>query len=212
MQKSKKSSVYKKKLNILKLSKNIIVKNGWNENSLKVISEKTNFSLDELNVLFPDGYKDLLIFSLDEINLQLENYFKKYNLIRLPLHKRIRKILITKINLLNKNKNFYKKIFFFLILPHNSRLLSKQLYKSVDLIWFIAGDHSTDFNYYTKRIILLGIYSRVILNFFNNNDLKKLEELIDVNLNYVSKIPQLKKRLNLFKENIPSIFSILKKI
>jgi len=212
MKKNKKSLIYKKRLNILKLSKNIIVKNGWNENSLKVISEKTNFSLNELNVLFPEGYKDLLIFSLDEINLQLENYFKKINLIRFPLHKRIRKILITKINLMNKSKNFYKKIFFYLLLPHNSRFLSKQLYKSVDLMWFIAGDNSTDFNYYTKRIILLGIYSRIILNFFNNSDLKKLEELIDVNLNYVSKIPKLKKRLSFFKENIPSFFNVLRKI
>ena len=36
MKKNKKSLIYKKRLNILKLSKNIIVKNGWNENSLKV--------------------------------------------------------------------------------------------------------------------------------------------------------------------------------
>ena len=63
MKKNKKSLIYKKRLNILKLSKNIIVKNGWNENSLKAISEKTNFSLDELNVLFPEGNKDQLIFS-----------------------------------------------------------------------------------------------------------------------------------------------------
>ena len=77
MKKNKKNLVYKKRLNILKLSKNIIVKKGWNKNTLKAISAQTNFSLDELNVLFPKGYKDLLIFSLDEINLQLENYFKK---------------------------------------------------------------------------------------------------------------------------------------
>ena len=212
MKKTKKNLLYKKKLNLLKFSKKIVIENGWNDNTFNEIIEKTNYSLNELNILFPSGFKDLLIFSLDDLNLQLEEFFNKSNLIRLPLHKRIRKILITKIHLMNKSKKFYKKIFFFLLLPHNNKLLLKQLYKSVDLIWKIAGDNSTDFNYYTKRIILSGIYSRVILNFFNNDDLIKIEEIIDINLNYVLKIPKFKKRLSLVKENIPNFFKILKNI
>jgi len=212
MKKIKESLLYKKKSNVLKVSKKIVIENGWNDNTFNMIIEKTNYSANELNILFPRGYKDLLIFSLEDLNSKLEDFFKKSNLIRLPLHKRVRKILITKIHLMHKSKNFYKKNFLFLLLPQNNRLLIKQLYKSVDLIWNIAGDNSTDFNYYTKRIILSGIYSRVILNFYNNNNLKKTEEILDINLNYVSNIPKLKKRLSLIKENIPNFFKILKNI
>ena len=212
MKKIKKNLLYKKKLNLLKISKKIVIENGWNENIFNKIIENTSYSFNELNTLFPSGYKDLLIFSLDDLNFQLEEFFKKSNLSRLPIHKRIRKIFITKIHLMYKSKKFYKKNFFFLLFPHNNKILIKQLYKSVDLIWKIAGDDSTDFNYYTKRIILSGIYSRVILNFFNKDDLIKTEEILDINLNYVLKIPKLKKRLNLIKKNIPDFYKILKNI
>ncbi len=40
------------------------------------------------------------------------------------------------------------------------RLLGlKLLYRTVDAIWYAAGDTSTDFNFYTKRATLAGVYS-----------------------------------------------------
>ena len=66
----------------------------------------------------------------------------------------------------------------------------KQLYKSINLIWYISGDNSTDFNFYTKRFILFLVYSTVILNFLKNDDLIETEKLLDDNLYKVSKIPK----------------------
>ena len=34
----------------------------------------------------------------------------------------------------------------------------KNLYKTVDNMWYLAGDNSTDFNFYTKRLTLALIY------------------------------------------------------
>ena len=59
----------------------------------------------------------------------------------------VRRLMIFQ-NLVNKKK-FFKKI-----LEPNSLLNSyKILFKIADEIWFLAGDKSTDYNYYTKRII-----------------------------------------------------------
>ena len=85
-----------------------------------------------------------------------------------------------------------------------------QLYKSVDQIWFIAGDTSVDFNFYSKRIILAGIYSRVILFFFNNNNQSILEKNLDADLKKVSKIPELKSKVNIFKDYFPNIIKFVK--
>ena len=167
--------LFNKRIKILNIAKKIIKKTGLTNEIYQTISDKYNFDLNEIEVLFPDGKNDLLKFSLEVLNKDLEQSCKKINLIRLPVHKRIRIILLTKINLMRKEKEFYKKIFLNIILPKKNFSLSRQLYQSVDQMWFIAGDNSVDFNYYTKRLILAGIYSRIIFFFFNNNDQEGLE-------------------------------------
>ena len=37
------------------------------------------------------------------------------------------------------------------------------MYRSVDLMWRAAGDTATDFNFYTKRGLLAGVYGSTIL-------------------------------------------------
>lgn len=202
--------LYKKRLKVLKFAKNIISEEGINHNTIKNISNRYGLNFDEMKLLFPDGKNDLITFILDQLNIELEDYCKKMDLIRLPIHKRVRKVLLAKISLMNKEKIFYKKIFLNLLISKKNITFPLKLYKSVDQIWFIVGDSSVDFNFYTKRFILSVIYSRVILFFFNNNDQEALESLLDQNLKRVSKIPELKSKLNFFIENFPKILNFVK--
>jgi len=212
MKKKKNNYLLNKRLKILKIAKNIIAKDGCNEKTFDLISKHSKLKENETHLLFPEGYKDLIKFSLKQLNEDLENYCKNLDLIRMPLHNRIRKIILSKILLMNKEKNFYKKIFLSLLLPKRSFFLPKHLYKSIDQIWFIAGDTSVDFNFYTKRLILTGIYLRVILFFFNNNDQNTLEKNLDSDLQKVSKIPELKSKINIFKNNFPSVLKFIKNV
>ena len=45
---------------------------------------------------------------------------------------------------------------------------AKSLYKITDTIWQLAGDTSTDFNYYTKRTTLAAIYITTLMYFIND--------------------------------------------
>jgi ubiquinone biosynthesis protein COQ9 len=40
------------------------------------------------------------------------------------------------------------------------------MYRSVDAMWRAAGDVSTDFNFYTKRGILAGVYGSTLVRWF----------------------------------------------
>ena len=111
---------------------------------------------------------------------------------------------------MNKNKNFYKKTFYFLLIPGNYKLLSAYLYKSINLMWYIAGDNSTDFNFYTKRIILSIVYSSVVLHFINNESMFETEKKLDNNLLKVSKMPLIKDKIQLVKKSLPSFLRLLK--
>ena len=101
-------SLEKKRLELVNLSKNIVKEYGWNDSLFENISFHNRISYDELIILFPDGYKEMLKLSLDYLNYELENICSQYDFIRIPIHKRIKKIIITKINLMNKHKDFYK--------------------------------------------------------------------------------------------------------
>ena len=210
MKKKNYNTLKKRRLQLLNQSENIVTENGWNKLLFKKISLQKKIHLGELEILFPKGYEDMLELSLDNLNYKLEDIYKYYNFKKKPLHKKIKEIIVTKINLINKKKNFYKRTFYYLLVPSNYKLMIKQLYKSIDLIWYISGDNSTDFNFYTKRFILFLVYSTVILNFLKNDDLIETEKLLDDNLYKVSKIPKIKEKFKIIKKKFPSLFNILK--
>ena len=211
MKKTKIKSLEKKRMEMVNLSKNIVKKYGWNDSLFKKISSHNRLSYDELIILFPNGYKEMLKLSLDYLNYELENICSQYDFIRIPIHKRIKIIIITKINLMKKNKDFYRRTFYFLLIPINYKLLTAYLYKSVDLMWYISGDNSTDFNFYTKRMILLSVYSSVILHYISNDSLLETEKKLDNNLLKVSKIPLIKDKIQLYKKSLPSFLRLLKR-
>ena len=69
-------------------------------------------------------------------------------------------------------------------------------------MWYLAGDNSTDFNFYTKRLILSGVYSNALFVFFSK-EMKDVEENIDKNLKRISKIPKIKERISFIKDSAP---------
>ncbi|QLK50235.1 COQ9 family protein [Ehrlichia ruminantium] len=52
--------------------------------------------------------------------------------------------------------------------PYNMCFSITSLYKITDAIWNLAGDTSTDFNYYTKRTTLAAIYVSTLMYFIND--------------------------------------------
>jgi ubiquinone biosynthesis protein COQ9 len=210
MKKSQNNYLLKKRQVVLRFAKEFVFEKGLTKNCLENISKKYGLNTDETDLLFPQGNIDLIKFALEQLNNDLEVYCRQIDLIRLPIHKRIRKVLLSKISLMNKDKPFYRTIFLNLLIPKKNFSLSSQLYNSVDQLWFIAGDSSTDFNFYTKRLILSGIYSRVMLFFFNNNNQEELENILDESLKRVSKIPEIKSKLKIFKEYLPKIANFIK--
>jgi ubiquinone biosynthesis protein COQ9 len=210
MKKSQNNYLLKKRLEVLKFAKIFVSKKGLTKNSLENISKKYGLDINETELLFPEGNNDFIKFTLEQLNNELDEYCRKIDLIRLPVHKRIKKVLLSKISIMNKNKLFYRSIFLNLLIPKKNFSLSSQLYNSVDQIWFISGDSSTDFNFYTKRLILSVIYSRIMLFFFNNNNQEELENILDESLQRVSKIPEIKSKLKIFKEYFPKVAKFVK--
>ena len=199
-----------KRKEILEISKKYIVKDGWNEGLFESISKKSKFKINEIKILFSEGYLSLLKFYLNELDTQMTSNAKKINLIRMKTHERIKQIILLRLKNNQNEKNVIRKTYFTLLLPHHSKVALRSLYKTVDQIWFIAGDKSVDFNFYSKRFILAAIYSSVILYWIKNQDIKKTTNFLDKQLIKVSKITQTKNNFKNIFIFFPQIFNIFK--
>jgi ubiquinone biosynthesis protein COQ9 len=56
-----------------------------------------------------------------------------------------------------------------LSLPMHAALGAKLAWRTVDAMWRAAGDTATDFNFYTKRGILAGVYGSTAMRWFNDD-------------------------------------------
>src|SRR3546814_13076715 len=56
----------------------------------------------------------------------------------------------------------------YLALPQNALLSTRLLYRTVDAMWYAAGDTATDWNFYSKRALLAAVYSSTLLYWLND--------------------------------------------
>lgn len=151
----------------------------------------------KISVLF---FEDLDQKFLTEIKSKINKILKTNDKISFLLNKRFQ--------IEEKNKYLIKKIFIHLIKNNNSNKVLSYIYSVADIMWKQANDRSVDFNYYTKRLILSSVYSRIlIISFYRNNMTHQdLDEEIKKSLEHVKLMSQFKIKLN-FLKSIKEFFS-----
>ncbi len=198
---------YNQKLEFLEKITSLLATDNkyWNYKLISQAEEECKFTHGYHYILFPNGIYEIIESFEQWINNQLLKKLKTNinqpqkirEKISLALHTRI-------INIIPK-KTLFNHISFLLI-PNNIWLSQKYAFKTVDLIWQYAGDQSIDFNYYTKRSLLLPIYLASIMFYISDesNENQKTDEFITSTLNKVVNIISYKNKIKLPKiENIP---------
>ena len=152
--------------------------------------------IEEVNkVVLYDGINSLVICINLFINQEMKNLisgdFKK-----LRVNEKIRFLILSRLKIIDKF--FDKKSILKLVVKQKS--ISKaglMLFNVSDEIWYLSGDTSTDFNYYTKRIILMNVYSASFFYFLRDNsaEYSKTKDFIDKQISYVLKFGKLKSNL-----------------
>lgn len=130
--------------------------NDYSASLLDKINSDCGFNKNYYQLLF-DG-KELEIANYieqlhDEMMLQSLAKNKKTNKIR----EKIATALIARIIDITTKQVALRQSAFFLM-PQNTLAGMENACRTCDVIWRYAGDQSTDFNYYTKRGLLLPVY------------------------------------------------------
>ncbi len=67
-----------------------------------------------------------------------------------------------------REKEALRRALSILALPQNMAHAAKLGWRAADHMWRAAGDTAVDYNHYTKRTLLAGIYAATLLTFLND--------------------------------------------
>ena len=115
--------------------------------------------VDEVKSEFlPNGFKSLMIEVNEIINerIKIDKFPRNFKNFR--THEKVIFFVMRRLEIFNeildKHKFFKETLKPFMLLN-----TSKTLFQIADEIWYLSGDKSTDYNYYTKRFLLMKIYA-----------------------------------------------------
>jgi len=92
----------------------------------------------------------------------------KLDLAAMKVRERIAAGVRLRLTQVEPHREAVRRALSFCALPQNAALGLKCLYRTVDAIWYAAGDRATDYNFYSKRLLLSGVYSSTLLFWLND--------------------------------------------
>ncbi|MFV9839045.1 MAG: COQ9 family protein [Aaplasma endosymbiont of Hyalomma asiaticum] len=103
-----------------------------------------------------------------------------------------------------------KSLVHYSMLPSNTCFAMSSVFKISDAMWALAGDQSTDFNYYTKRLTLSTTYAMSILHMSNDTSEGFAETLAFANrrIDNVIAFYKFKNGIKAFLPKVLNVFNV----
>lgn len=184
---------------------------GFTDSVLVRAAAEAGVPRQELRRLFPDGALSLVETFSQWADAEMVRDLAGKKLASLKVRERIMLAVKTRIAVLDSNKEAARRAAAFLTLPPYAASGVKLLYRTVDAIWRTAGDTSTDFNFYTKRAILAGVYSATLMRWFSDTSVghSDTDRFLRHRIDDVMQFEKFKARVRERISALPSLADIL---
>ena len=193
-----------------------VLEHGWSENSLSEACLSLGEEAQYWGVFF-SNISDVVDFFEKSEDARMIRVMSEYGELE-GIRNKIGKALFERIVNISGGARMLKKLEEFYCAQMPAAI--KNIWQAADTIWIFAGDKSTDFNHYTKRTLLSGVYvatvRRVLAeqnchsrlrgddNAGAQDDNSEIQQYIAYSLDRVVKFGSLKKHVKLPKmEDIP---------
>jgi len=142
---------------------------------------------------FPAGTRDMIAWHSGMADRRMLAELEALDVRNMKIRERIKTGVMVRLRQNEQHKDAIRKALSFLSFPGNGVTASKLLYRTVDDIWFAAGDTATDWNFYTKRGLLSGVYSSTLLFWLadQSENHADTEAFLDRRIDNVMQIPKL---------------------
>jgi len=189
----------------------IVAFDGWTEQTLAEAAKEAEISSSEVTLLFPEGVSDMLLAFSDWADDEMLRALEAADLQSMKIRERITFAVRVRIEAMNPHKEAARRASSLLALPTHAGVAATSLYQSVDQMWRGIGDTSTDFNFYSKRATLTGVYGTTLLCWLadESEDCEETWEFLDRRIEDVMKIEKVKAQGRKLAESMPSPVEIL---
>ncbi len=165
---------------------------GWSAKSLRAAMADTDLDPALAEFAFPGGLAELIAFWSAEADSAMVAAYADEDGDGMRFRDRITFLVRARIGAIAEHREAVRRALTYLAQPQHSGRGLKCLYRTVDEMWYAAGDRATDFNFYTKRLTLAGVYSSTLLYWLDDasDDSEATWEFLDRRIAGVMQIPK----------------------
>lgn len=187
---------------------------GWNETALVAAADMAGADVDVAKLAFPSGMSqamDMIDAWIANVDQQMEEEWPAERLAELKIRERIRTLVAFRLEAVEHIDEAVRRAMSIMAMPHNAPRSLQLGWRSADIMWRLAGDTATDYNHYTKRAILGGIYSATLAVFVNDDSEGKAKtyEFLDRRIDGVMKFEKAKAQFLNGERELPSLTRFL---
>ena len=141
---------------------------GWSDAALVSASEMAGVDPAVARLAFLGGPMDMIAAWVASVDAQMDKAFDREMLAQMPIRERIRALVWFRLEAVAGLEEALRRAVAIQAMPQNLARTAKLGWSSADKMWRLAGDIATDYNHYTKRAILAGIYAATLAVFLDD--------------------------------------------
>ena len=141
---------------------------GWSDAARDMAAQAEGIDTDIAALAFKDGPVDMIDAWFAHIDGVMLAAVPPERLALMKIREKITALVEARLDATSIDRESLRRALAIHARPQNLAKATRRGWRTVDTIWRAAGDVSTDYNYYTKRTILLGVYASTITVFLDD--------------------------------------------
>lgn len=141
---------------------------GFGPAALADAARRMSVDPDVARLAFPDGQRGMIEAWFAAIDAEMAERLPAEKLATMKIRERITALVECRMELVGKDREALRRALSILAQPQNAPFAAKLTWRAADLMWRLAGDTATDYNHYSKRIILGSVYGSTMAVFLND--------------------------------------------
>jgi len=141
---------------------------GWGDAARDMAADGAGIDRDVARLAFSSGAIEMIDAWFAAIDRRMAADLPPETLAAMKIRARITALVEARLAIIAPDRESLRRARAILALPQNVSRAARLGWRSVDLMWRMAGDTATDYNHYTKRTILLGVYAATMTVFLDD--------------------------------------------
>jgi len=136
---------------------------GWTIAAVDSAADQVGIDRAQARLAFPKEAAAMIDCYIRGVDAAMEAHFSPERVRAMKVRDRIRAMIWHRLETMAPAREAVRSALSILAMPQNLPIALKAGWRSADHMWRIAGDDSTDYNHYSKRLILSGVYGSTLI-------------------------------------------------